>query len=389
MIKSYGKLLPAALVAMMISGCASHSQPNIAKQYSHLLNQSNNPQVAKLYHALLAYQPLASDAWPELRSDHKITLGSQSELMPAIRQRLALLGYLPHRYINQGKVYDMTTDQAVIRFQHHYGLKPDGVIGGKTLSALNVTPKHRIAEIITSMQGWAKVPGNNESEYIQVNIPSFELNVIKGQQSVLSMRVVVGKPSWPTPTLSSNITTVVLNPTWNIPSSIVEKDIVHHMIRNPNYLTEERIRIYKTWQRNAEEIQPQDINWSEYAGAKRLPYRFTQIAGAHNVLGDVKFLFPNKHSVYLHDTQAKDLFARQQRDFSHGCIRLARPMALFTYLIQEHSTYTPEQALSHLGKQQPKYFSIRHVPLYITYMTAWVGTDGSLYFGPDIYHKVS
>jgi L,D-transpeptidase YcbB len=381
------RMFTAIAVALLLSGCASKGFRS-TNQYSHLLAQSNNVQVLRLYHAMGRYQRLETMAWAPIDSSHKIKPGERSEDMPMIRERLAALGDLNNAYQTTSDVYGPMMEYAVRHFQERHGLKADGVIGADTIAALNITPRQRLMEMGHSMQGWAALPSTPEDEYIQVNIPSFELNLVKNNMSLLHMRVVVGKPSWPTPTLESNITTVVLNPSWNVPSSIVHREFVHHMVKNPKYLEQQRIRIFEDWKKGAREIHPTEITWENYTGAKKLAYRFTQLPGADNVLGDVKFLFPNDHSVYLHDTQAKSLFSRERRDFSHGCIRLAQPMALFDFLMAHRGYVTPEDALMHLGATKSKYFSIQPMPLYITYMTAWVSPNGTLQFRKDIYHKV-
>jgi murein L,D-transpeptidase YcbB/YkuD len=379
-------LVAVCSLGLLLTSCAGHR--GAGGQYAHLLESSDHPQVRRLHSALPRYQQLATQAWPQIAYQGRLEPGDQSNVIPVIRARLMKLGDMPDTGYSESQYYGPHLAQAVMRFQKRHGLEASATIGPQTMAALNVPPGKRLAELVDSMQRWAKMPTVSGEKYVHVNIPSYDLNVMDGTRSLIDMRVVVGLPSWPTPEITSEIKTIVLNPSWNVPRNITEREIVHHMVKNPNYLTENELKIYKDW-RKKETIDPATIDWQEYAGSKDLPYLISQDPGRTNALGDVKFLFPNEHSVYLHDTQAKGLFARDQRAFSHGCIRLQNPLLLYNYLVAEDGTIDMGSAENHRVSGNTKYLALKKkMPLYITYMTAWVDDYGQLQFRKDIYNKI-
>ncbi len=374
--------------SLFLTGCATSGlQSN--KEYKQLAQTSNNPQVHKIYATLPHYERLASHAWPHITYNKAIRPGKQSNQIPAIQQRLYLLGDLSHKPAQSSTRYSTGLVMAVKRFQARHRIATTGVIGKQTIEALNITPNQRIAQLLDSMKRWAKIPSAPSSQFIQVNVPSYQLNVVKNNQSVLAMRVVVGQPKWQTPELTSTIKTVVVNPAWNVPRNITEREIVHAVAKDPNYLQENDLTIYKNWQKDTI-IDPMQIDWHQYTGKKDLPYLLAQDPGEKNALGMVKFIFPNEHDVYLHDTQAKSLFSRDQRDFSHGCIRLEKPLLLYQYLISQNSESSQEKAAVAMQSGKTKYLRLKNeIPIYLTYITAWVDNNGHVEFAKDIYNKVN
>lgn len=387
MARAWLGFLSLLCVSVLLVSCAQTPSYNRA-DYQRIAANSNNPQVQRLARTMPKYEKLAQQSWPPIYIDTPaLRPGQSNPSVPQIRQRLAALGDLYYSSdAPTNTYYDPALVRAVKHFQWRHGLKQDGVIAENTLAELNVTPQQRLNALYVSMQRWAELPSTPEDEYIQVNIPSYNLAVVENNQTVLDMNVVVGKPSWPTPTLHSKVVSVVLNPSWNVPSRITEKEIVHEMVKNPNYLAENNIKVYQSWKKGSPEVDPQTINWAEYAGDKKLPYRLSQSPGDDNALGKIKFLFPNSHDVYLHDTQAKQLFDLPERSFSHGCIRLQKPMELFGYILQKNPKLDVDDAITQLQTTNTKHLSLsKQIPIYITYITAQVDNYGNVKFYRDIY----
>lgn len=379
-------LLPLSIV--LLSGCSSH-RGMVSQQYAYLADGDANPQTKRIYHVLPRYERLVGASWPTIAYNKAIKPGDSSEQLPAIRQRLLLLGDLSSSANDKNSRYDARMVDAVKRYQARHGLDATGIIGRQTIASLNIKPCARLSQLVDSMQRWAKLPSSDSGQYIQVNVPSYQLQVMDKGVPELSMRVVVGQPRWPTPELQSAIQTVVVNPAWNVPRNITEREIVHHMVKNPDYLKENDLVVYKDWKKNTT-IDPTLIDWQEYAGEKDLPYLIAQDPGDKNALGAVKFIFENSHDVYLHDTQAKSLFAKTQRDFSHGCIRLAEPDVLYQYLTKTNPNLESERAKQAIESGKTKYLALQKpVPIYLTYMTAWVTKNGTVEFRKDIYKKTT
>lgn len=285
-------------------------------------------------------------------------------------------------------IYNACFKSAVSHFQKRHGLKNDGVIGSDTIKKLNLTPNQRLNMMQRSLVNWQALPGRQASSYLLVNIPGYELKAINKGHTDLSMRVVVGKPSWPTPTINSEVKTVVLNPGWNVPVNITEKEIIHKVLENPNYLEEHNLKIVENWQPNAKEINPRQVDWSKYAGPEDMPYRLVQSPGEKSALGKIKFIFPNKDHIYLHDTPLKSFFARPNRDLSHGCIRLEQPMKLLEYLSETNPKLGSEKIAPYLTSNKTKYLALnKNMPLHITYINTWVDENGDVQFRDDIYNR--
>lgn len=377
------------MLVLFLAGCASQRQFNTNSQYAHLVEKSSNPQVHRLYAVLPRYERLAEQAWPTIPYVKAIKPGEEGTFIPAIRHRLMLLGDMTDTGYSESTYYGPQLVQGVEHFQSRHGLDVTGIIGRETIAALNISPRQRLAQLVDSMQRWAKLPSYPGDQYIQVNVPSYELQVIENNDPILSMKVVVGLPNWPTPELRSQVQTIVLNPAWNVPRNITEREIVQHMVKNPRYLEENDLTVYKDWHKDTV-IDPAMINWKAYAGKKDLPYLISQNPGDTNALGSVKFIFPNPHDVYLHDTQAKGLFSQSERAFSHGCVRLEEPQLLYQYLMENNPSVDSEKAEEARLSGKTKHVALsKSIPIYITYITAWIDSNGTVQFRKDIYRKLS
>ncbi len=374
-------------ILSLLSGCGTYGGAN---NYADLVQNSNHPQVHRLYQAMAKYEKLSDKPWPQIPYNKVLYLGSKDSSVPLIRERLIELGELPAYEKSDSNVHDRSMVNAVRHFQWLHGLSVNGAINQSTIKQLNITPKERIYMMGESMKRWASIPVNANSKYIQVNIPAYKLDVYQGYTPILDMKVVVGEPGWKTPQLSSNIRTIVLNPTWKVPGEITEKEIVHDALKDPNYFKENNLKIYEHWHKGAKEIDPSTIDWGYYAGPAKLPYLIKQDAGDDNALGVVKFMFANDHDVYLHDTPAKEFFNHSMRALSHGCMRLEKPMALLYYLITHNTNKSMAEVYGYLASGKTKWLALNErMPLFVTYIPAWVGADGSLHIVPDVYGEMS
>jgi murein L,D-transpeptidase YcbB/YkuD len=246
-------------------------------------------------------------------------------------------------------------------------------------AAIKVSAADRVAQIELNLERWRWLPEELGERYIIVNIPTFQLEVLERGKVSLAMRVVAGKADeTPTPIFSDEMTEVVFSPYWNVPTSILRKETIPAVLQDPDYLNRNDLEVVRAGQ----VVSPSSVDWSD----PDLRIQVRQRPGAKNSLGLVKFLFPNKFDVYLHDTPAGSLFARLERDFSHGCVRVERPVELAQWVLRDQPEWTPEkiQAAMHAG--QEKHVALkRPIPVYIVYATAWVDEAGVLNFRDDLY----
>jgi len=341
---------------------------------------------AALQQALAVYENAAAHPWPTISSKVRLLKpGMKNIYVMALRSRLEATGELKNSDNMGLDVYDDTLENAVMAFQACHGLNPDGIVGNDTRTELNIPPQQRIKQIQVNMARWAKLSGELGDHYIMVNVPAYRLDLVENGNTVLSMRAIVGKPTRPTPEISSTVTRIIFNPYWNVPKLIAQKDIVPKILNDPGYLDEMHIKVINREEDNAPEINPEEIDW-QTASEEGFKYHFRQDPGENNALGLVKFEFQNSHDVYMHDTPAKDLFDADKRAFSSGCIRLERPFDLVTYLMQENINWSDERMQDILEEGKTSYIKIaRPMPVIITYLTAWVDDDGNLQFRDDIY----
>jgi len=289
----------------------------------------------------------------------------------------------PYYSISNDVIYDRGLAEGVKFFQKHYGLTPDGVLGEQTLKELNTPPVDRIQKLQVNLQRWQHIAERLPSRFILVNVPDFHLFVYENNSVLFSMKAIVGKSDLPTPEIASTITRIVFNPPWNIPNSIAQNDIIPKIEENPNYLTENNIRILKNGGDDLSEVSPDEVDW----GAD-FNYHFKQDPGPQNPLGLVKFEFYNTEDVYLHDTPAKSLFDKNERALSHGCVRLERAFALVPYLMNDDPEWDEDKINGIINSGETTFVkAARPTPIYISYFTAWVDDSGFLNFRPDVYER--
>jgi L,D-transpeptidase YcbB len=283
-----------------------------------------------------------------------------SEMIRKLRHRLFLLGDLKDDSGNSQ--FDEGLEVGIKSFQERNGMLPDGVAGSGFFREINIPPQETIRKLIINMERTRWLPIVRSSHYIIINIPSFTLSAYDKDTVSFTMNVVVGKDMHQTVVFNGDIKYVVFSPYWNVPPSILKKEILPAIKKNPNYLSKNNME----WNGN---------------GVRQKP-------GPSNALGLVKFLFPNSFNIYLHDSPAKSLFGAQTRAFSHGCIRLAEPKKLAIYLLKDDPQWTKEkiEKAMHAGKE--KYVTLKNpVPVFIGYLTAWVDLHGRLNLRKDIYKR--
>lgn len=324
-----------------------------------------NSQYKKLQERLARYLLLQKEETPDTIANvaRPLKPGITDERIFPIKKRLQLLGDM--EVADSSNVYDSTLLTAVKSFQRRMGLSVDGVIGNKVIAEMNTPLAKRIRQMLVNMERARWMPAEKDTNYILVNIPEYKMHVYDSGHQVFDMNVIVGTAANNTVIFTGNLKYVVFSPYWNVPESIVKKEIMPAIQRNPSYIA-----------RNNMEI-------TGYSG--KVPV-VRQKPGAANSLGLVKFLFPNNYNIYFHDTPNHELFSQSSRSFSHGCIRLGEPKKFAEYMLRNDSAWTSDEIEKAMHLSKEKWVTVqKSVPVFIVYFTAWVDKDGVLNFRKDIY----
>lgn len=380
----------------------------------------NYPQVEKLVLAIDELEKISANGGytkiPEFKS---LRIGDVSEFTPILRKRLFesndlnttcqnsinnqnLVTLNPNETEEENKIienlsknceniFDEDLKNAVISFQNKHGLFADGIVGGQTLRFLNITAKRKIAIIRLNLERMRWLPRDLGQKYLLVNIPEYKLRLYENNDIKLNMAVIVGDTKFPTPVFSDKMAYVVLNPNWNIPDSIAKNELIPKLLKDPNYLANNGIDIYAGWNGAVEKVDSKEVLDSAILQDETnlQTFRFSQNSSKANPLGKMKFMFPNKHSVYIHDTPGKSLFTYARRAFSHGCIRLSKPEELLSTIASEDKNLDITKANEILANAAITDKSIgldKKIPIHIVYLTSWVDENGILQFRDDIYN---
>jgi murein L,D-transpeptidase YcbB/YkuD len=284
-------------------------------------------------------------------------------------------------------LFDADLEAEVRDFQATHGLDPDGVVGRRTLAALDVTAAARARQVAVNLERLRWLPRDLGARRVVVNIPDFRLEVFEGGAPVLGMRVIAGRDARRTPFFAGEITAVVVNPTWTIPLKIALEDKLPLILEDRDWLAEQGVRVYRregdAWRAAA----PGEVQWVTL-GPGNFPYRLVQEPGPKNALGRLKFLIPNPHDIYLHDTPARELFSRADRSFSSGCIRVERPRDLAELLLRPDPAWSRPAIDAAIARGETRQVPLRTpVPVYLLYWTAWVDDRGILQLREDIYGR--
>ncbi|QKG56683.1 L,D-transpeptidase family protein [Hymenobacter sp. BRD128] len=361
-----------------------------------------HPEYTNLKKALaLLRARQAAGGWPTLPGTTHLKPGQTLPVVGLLRQRLLggeATGQAPAtvataaRPVNNvttspaANTYDPILVEAVKSFQRDLGLPPTGLVSGETLRQLNVPIQARINQVILNMERWRWLPKKFEPDYLIVNIPEYRLRVYEQGKEALTMRVIVGKTLTATPVFSDKMEYVVLSPYWNVPYSIIDKEMRPKLEADPQgTLDRLDMEVVKGYGRKATVVDPTTIDW---AGVTQDNFKYTvrRRPGPKNDLGEVKFIFPNSNDIYLHDTPHGELFSQTKRNFSHGCVRVEEPVKLATYLLRNNPSWSQPVIEDSIAQRHEKYIALKEkLPVYLVYLTAWADPDGHAHFRDDIY----
>lgn len=358
------------------------SSRTIAASLSDL--EPNSPGYGFLKHALAMYRKSSRDGgWSPIPEGAALKPGHEGPGVVKLRERLRATGLLDVSASVSDR-FDAELQAAVAMFQHRVGLEADGVVGPKTLRELNKSPAERVDQIRANLERWRWLPEDLGDRHIRVNIADFRLEARRNGRIERVHDVIVGQPYRMTPVFSGEISYVVLNPWWDVPDSIARLDKLPEFRKDPKTVTRLGIEVLD---RSEKVIDPKDIDWGRYTTGN-FPFRLRQRPGPHNALGMVKIMFPNRHNVYLHDTPSRDLFARTERAFSSGCVRVSDAIGLAEWVLDEMPGWTRSEIDHTISEKREKRINLRkNIPVYILYFTAVSEPDGSLRLINDIYGR--
>jgi murein L,D-transpeptidase YcbB/YkuD len=272
---------------------------------------------------------------------------------------------------------------AVMQFQARHRLKPDGAVGKNTYASLNVTVKQKIDKIRVNLERARWVFHELPEDYVLVDIAGFRAYDIEGITPTWTSKVQVGKPFRKTPVFKSKIKYIVFNPTWTVPPTILQKDILPKIKKDPAYLSKKKISVID---RKGRTVDPNSVDWSQYT--KNVPYTLRQEPGPHNALGRIKFIFPNKHFIYLHDTPSRSLYGRQDRAFSSGCIRVEKNIELAEILLKDPAKWNRERIQELIDTNKTQRVNLpKPKPVILLYVTIWTDEHDDIIFIKDVYDR--
>lgn len=334
-----------------------------------LINKPEKDVIEQYYSlktALQKYRTIETNGgWDSIAIPDKmktLKLGDSSAVIPLVRKRLLITGELATN--SENSTFDSELMAGLLKYKQHIGISPDSILTSKNIQRMNILVSERIKTIMVNMERcrWVSPSLTKTKQYIVVNIPAFALTYFKDGKPTLVSKVVVGKELNETVVFSGEMNQIVFSPYWNVPPSILKKEVLPSIAKNSNYLAKNNMEWYGN--------------------------RVRQKPGPKNSLGLVKFLFPNSHTIYMHDTPSKSLFNRDSRSFSHGCIRVARPRDLAIMVLKDDPNWSAEKIDAAMHSGVEKYYNLKtRIPVYIGYYTAWVGTDGEIIFYNDIYNR--
>jgi murein L,D-transpeptidase YcbB/YkuD len=346
----------------------------------HRLRPHNN----SYYRLIDAYNQLRNSDWPLPGSIKPLKKSSRGSNVIRVKKFLATTGDLEDAdslYL-VSPVFDVNLEKAVMKFQKRHGLKADGVAGVGTIEEMNVPLTERLNQILVNIDRFRSLPPDMGNRYIAVNIPGYYMEYYENDSLKIKMNVVVGEIENYTPVLKDTMSYIVFNPEWNVPESIVKKEMIPEIKKDVRYLAKNNYVLLKGSYNSPDTINPSDINWQKVDTSK-LSFRIIQMPGKNNALGRMKFMFPNNNNIYLHDTPSGSIFNLEKRDISHGCVRLEKPVELARLLL--HGQPEEEDIDKILSESKTVSIPLKNkVMVQFMYNTAWVDDDG-LQFRKDIY----
>jgi len=328
---------------------------------------------------------IGAGGWPAFPAGPKLKKGDRGERVEALRNSLAAMGDFVPSAEGDHSFFDGGLEDSLKAFQRRHGLEPDGVVGTQTAATLNVSAEKRSTQIRANLERWRWITPDLGERYILINVADFRVSVIEAGREVLSMAAIVGRPYRRTPDFSGRLAYLGLNPAWTVPPKLAREDILPKVKEDPSYLEEKGIRVFESWAAGAREVDPWDVDWAK-VDPDRMAYKFRQDPGPLNALGRIKFMFPNKFDVYLHDTPDRGLFSRAVRDFSSGCIRVAKPIELAEYILRGRPEWDKEKILAAMADRETRVIRLQDsLGVHLLYWTAWLADDAKMNFREDIY----
>ena len=350
------------------------------------LVQSMRPQneiYTRLRSALALYRSIETKGgWEEIARGSLLKQGISESRVVSLRKRLIATDDMAAED-QDNPLFDKAVEEAVMRFQKRHGLVADGIVGNNTLKALNTSVKDRINQILVNLERARWVLHDLPDQFVLVDIAGFEVQYRNGNSVRFQTRAQVGKTYRKTPVFKSEIKFLVLNPTWTVPKTIFEKDYLPKIKKDPKFLAQKGMRVITF---KGEDVDENTIDWSRYPKAG-FPYMLRQGPGPTNALGQIKFMFPNSHDVYLHDTPSKSLFNEKERTFSSGCVRIENPFK-FGELLLNDPKWTEQALMEVIESKETKHISLKKpVTILLLYWTVRVEDDGTVVFKKDIYER--
>ena len=335
---------------------------------------------------LKEYRALAAaGGWPTVPEGPTLKPGMTDPRVAVMRARLRVTQDYVAAGTGPEDLYDPELEAAVKRFQERHGLTADAAVGPATRAAMNVSVEDRIDQMRVNLERARWVLHEIKGELVVVNVAGFEVSYFRDEEPIWTSKVIVGRPYRETPIFKSLITYVVFNPTWTIPPTILVKDKLPVIKRDPGYLKRNNIRVIDS---RGREVDPYSVNWSQYGAGRMPPYQLRQDPGEDNALGLVKIMFPNPHMVYLHDTPTKSLFDKDERTFSSGCIRVEKAFELAELVLNDPGQWNQQTMAEVVATKKMRTVNLgRPVPVLILYWTAQPRSDGQVIFRNDVYGR--
>lgn len=335
--------------------------------------------------ALRRYREIAATGgWAAVNSGPSLRLGDRDPRIPELRARLRVTGELAALGNSGDDLLDPALAQAIEVFQYRHGLDADGIAGAKTIAAMNVPVSQRIDQIRLSLERMRWIQEDLSDNFLFVNIAGFRMAMVRGRETTWESKIAVGRPYRKTPIFRGDIDYLVFNPDWTVPPGILEKDILPAIKKDPSYLRRKNM-ILLTY--DGRQVDPEGIDWQTMT-ARNFPYIVRQLPGPDNAMGQIKFIWPNKHFVFLHDTPSRSLFGKSERAFSSGCVRVEKPLELADILLAPNGDWDRSRIDATLATQRTQTVHLQQkVPVFLLYMTAMVEPDGEAFFYNDIYER--
>lgn len=369
---------PTDAVAILINGVQQDPSMSWIKDYS-----IERPEYQKLKSLLKHLRLQKKSEHGIIVADGKpLKIGVSDPRVYELRQALVQQGYQDASVSSQPNHFDAHLESVVKLYQKYHGMESDGIVGTKTLEAINTPIDHRIQQTIITMERWRWFPKSMPSRYVIVNIAGYDLRAYENHQPVLYMPVIVGQKMRQTPVFSSIIYSVRFNPSWGVPHMIAVQDKLKVIQNDPSYLRRKGFVVYDS---DNQRVNPESVDWSSLSKGY-FPYRLRQMPGSQNALGKIRFSITSPFDVYLHDTAEPRLFEKAVRNLSSGCIRVAKPVELGVFVFNDPKDWSHEKIHQSMQGQQTRNVELKHpVPVHMAYFTVWIDEQHQTHFVPDMY----